>query len=490
MKDIEVKDLQKKFISIAKQQGCVYEEDYHNLCYSITDSEVIGKINTWLVSSGLVLKKNKPATPRTRRASIELPTYAGESDIFDLYDLLALYHSGQGDPLYALQSRRNPEDVRPGELEAVETLLHEILANELSGGAEEKDVAVAEAWLPVIEALVSAGTAVEDTSVTADAIGDPQGTGSVEQQTEKTAIVPISDKYKKKVVDQVKHPNVNKLGSDGEKKVKNEFAENSYTKDELESNSLNVVIDTLRQCEDDFLPCWKKFKDKLVEYKNASIDVRAATFESMQRDLITEIERMEAPNPEALINAVEGAADINELRNLWNALYRGEFDNVVEEVKKTEPFREYLVLDPGEDIDLDLGAASSSKTNRPLSAFTAKAACNDAEFILHIASTQEEKARGLEVFSSIEKNEGMIFPFDHPQHVTFHMGSVKFPIDIIFLMDTPIGLKVAKIVHNVQPGAEDRWSCNDVAAVVEVRGTLCKEHNIKIGNLFEVRREK
>jgi uncharacterized membrane protein (UPF0127 family) len=504
MKDQLFKDIQIKFLTLSKKQGCVYEDDYHELCYHITDSALIGKINSWLVSSGLVLKKNKPLRIKKRQAAeqkttLSLPQYSGESDIFDLYDLLALYHGGQGDPIYALQSRRDPESVYTGELEAVETLLNEIISGEFSESTET-DILTAQAWLPLIESLTKKESDEGSSKdVTADSIGDPQGTHSVEEQTDKTAVKPLTDAYKKKTLDKVKHPNVNKLGADKEKKVENEFAENSYTKDELESNSLNIVIDTLRDCEDEFLPSWKKFKDKLVEYKKASLSAKAGTFEGMQRDLLTEIDRMkdQIPNVSSVVRAINNATSINEIVDLWNSLYRGEFEQVEEQVEelKTEPFREYIQLSDEDDeevapeILLDWEYSKAS-LNTPRHASIARAACNDGEFFLHVASTQEDKVRGLEVFSNIEKNEGMLFPFEKAQHVSFHMGSVKFPIDIIFLMNTPIGLKVAKVVHNIQPGSTEKWSCNDVVAVVELTGRTCKSHNISIGDLFEVSREK
>ena len=52
--------LKNHFIALANEQGCLYEDDYHAACHDITDSRLIGDINTWILSAGLQLKKNKP----------------------------------------------------------------------------------------------------------------------------------------------------------------------------------------------------------------------------------------------------------------------------------------------------------------------------------------------------------------------------------------------------------------------------------------------
>ena len=101
----------------------------------------------------------------------------------------------------------------------------------------------------------------------------------------------------------------------------------------------------------------------------------------------------------------------------------------------------------------------------------------------YMAQTQAQQMVGLEIAESLEPKEGMLFPFSPIKHVTFHMGSVEFPIDIIFLQKDFDGLKVATIAHNVHPGSEDRWSCDDTAAVLEVAGGTCKQLGIKVGSV-------
>lgn len=106
------------------------------------------------------------------------------------------------------------------------------------------------------------------------------------------------------------------------------------------------------------------------------------------------------------------------------------------------------------------------------------------KFAAFVAESSLQKQAGLEVFSILGDNEAMLFPFDD-EHVSFHMGAVKFPIDIIFLTKDDGGepaLKVAKIVHGVHPGSDESWSSERTAAVVEVNGGLCKQFGIKVGS--------
>jgi hypothetical protein len=59
------------------------------------------------------------------------------------------------------------------------------------------------------------------------------------------------------------------------------------------------------------------------------------------------------------------------------------------------------------------------------------------------------------------------------------MGRVGFPIDIVFADG---GSRVARVVHDVQPGARDRWSHPVVSAVVEVPGGFCQRAGVKLGD--------
>jgi len=110
---------------------------------------------------------------------------------------------------------------------------------------------------------------------------------------------------------------------------------------------------------------------------------------------------------------------------------------------------------------------------------------NGVSFDLLVARTSEQKAKGLEVVSSLQENEGMYFPFEKSQHVTFHMGGVRFPIDILFLDDL---LRITKVVKDAKPGTKDTWSAV-ASTVIELPGGSCDKYNISVGDTVSIAKE-
>lgn len=56
--------------------------------------------------------------------------------------------------------------------------------------------------------------------------------------------------------------------------------------------------------------------------------------------------------------------------------------------------------------------------------------------ICEVADTHVKQAQGLQGTPKLAQGEGMLFPYDKPKDVTFHMGSVPYPIDLIFVTKT------------------------------------------------------
>jgi len=82
----------------------------------------------------------------------DLPEYAGEHDVFDLFKLLSEYHGGQGDPVYAMQSRESMHNISLEELEAVESLLDDIGSD---SKALPEDISICESWLPEVQKIIN-----------------------------------------------------------------------------------------------------------------------------------------------------------------------------------------------------------------------------------------------------------------------------------------------------------------------------------------------
>jgi Na+/H+ antiporter NhaD/arsenite permease-like protein/uncharacterized membrane protein (UPF0127 family) len=70
--------------------------------------------------------------------------------------------------------------------------------------------------------------------------------------------------------------------------------------------------------------------------------------------------------------------------------------------------------------------------------------------VVLLCDTDQSRARGLQGFRPLQPKEAALFMFDRPEAVTFWMGSVTFPIDIIFV--SPYGY-VVEVSPHCQPGS-------------------------------------
>lgn len=104
-----------------------------------------------------------------------------------------------------------------------------------------------------------------------------------------------------------------------------------------------------------------------------------------------------------------------------------------------------------------------------------------ASFLCDIADTLEKKIDGLQVYSKLKDNCGLLFPYKRATDVMFHMGSVSYPIDIIFIDENS---QVKKISKSIQPGSVEVFSCSGVKDVLEVPGGMCDLLNVKVGGFM------
>jgi uncharacterized membrane protein (UPF0127 family) len=94
-------------------------------------------------------------------------------------------------------------------------------------------------------------------------------------------------------------------------------------------------------------------------------------------------------------------------------------------------------------------------------------------FRCNYALTSQERSEGMQVYSSCPEDCALVFPFNSIKERSFAMKDVKFPLDIIFVINGTI----AKICHNIQPGNEKTFTCKcDI--VIEVSGGVCGELGI------------
>lgn len=107
-----------------------------------------------------------------------------------------------------------------------------------------------------------------------------------------------------------------------------------------------------------------------------------------------------------------------------------------------------------------------------------------------VASSTNDRKKGLSGRDSLSINEGMLFVFDNNGKWTIWMKNMKFPIDIIWIDETPAGeKKIVDIAVDAvpQPGKKDselkRYLPQSQARyVLEINAGLANLNNIKVGD--------
>jgi uncharacterized membrane protein (UPF0127 family) len=126
------------------------------------------------------------------------------------------------------------------------------------------------------------------------------------------------------------------------------------------------------------------------------------------------------------------------------------------------------------------GAVRLSRRMRPVQVVRVIAMWMDEDIVVKcdVADTEELKRIGLQKYSSLEEYQGLYFPYPSPADVTFHQGTVSFPLDLLFLRDS----EVVQIEQNTEVGGTEHWGCESVDGVIEVNGGFCDKHRINVGS--------
>ena len=101
-------------------------------------------------------------------------------------------------------------------------------------------------------------------------------------------------------------------------------------------------------------------------------------------------------------------------------------------------------------------------------------------FTVEIASTPDQRARGLMFRKTMADDAGMIFDFDEPRRVTMWMENTILPLDMLFADDTGT---IRHIKENAKPYSRDIIdSMGEVKYVVELNAGVVKNLGIKVGD--------
>lgn len=136
------------------------------------------------------------------------------------------------------------------------------------------------------------------------------------------------------------------------------------------------------------------------------------------------------------------------------------------------------MISPVEDVSLadDNGSEKASVEVSDDEGILANFACN-------IANTFKDKVSGLQPYSGLADTAGLIFPYNNPEDVIYHMGTVSFPIDIVFIDGDD---KIKKIYKDIKPGTLGTFGCANVKNVLEIAGGLSDRLGISVGHSVDI----
>lgn len=109
---------------------------------------------------------------------------------------------------------------------------------------------------------------------------------------------------------------------------------------------------------------------------------------------------------------------------------------------------------------------------------------NSTTFRVEIAKTQKERVEGLSGREGLPANTGMLFQFENPSYYSFWMRGMKFPLDIIYILDD----KVVAVFEDLPPASPNddnpiQYGSNIIAdSVLEINAGEAKKNNIKVGD--------
>ena len=98
---------------------------------------------------------------------------------------------------------------------------------------------------------------------------------------------------------------------------------------------------------------------------------------------------------------------------------------------------------------------------------------------VEVASTDEQRQKGLMYRKSLPAKQGMLFLLPYPQIVRMWMKNTYIPLDMLFIRDN----QVVALHQNARPLDETLITSPDFAtAVIEVNAGTAQKYGIKVGD--------
>lgn len=106
------------------------------------------------------------------------------------------------------------------------------------------------------------------------------------------------------------------------------------------------------------------------------------------------------------------------------------------------------------------------------------------QFTVELASTNEERSKGLMFRRELSPRKGMLFLFPEERKLSFWMKNTLIPLDMVFISKD---WRVVGVVENATPLSEEpRGVDQDSQYVLEVAGGTAKRLGIKAGSIVTV----
>jgi len=108
----------------------------------------------------------------------------------------------------------------------------------------------------------------------------------------------------------------------------------------------------------------------------------------------------------------------------------------------------------------------------------------NSHFVVEVARTQEEHARGLMNRTSLPQENGMLFVFECSNMRYFWMENTLIPLDMIFISGDG---QILSIRENTTPMSTDIISSGSPCMyVLEVNGGICQKDGISVGDRVKI----
>ena len=101
-------------------------------------------------------------------------------------------------------------------------------------------------------------------------------------------------------------------------------------------------------------------------------------------------------------------------------------------------------------------------------------------FMVEIANTPDQRARGLMFRTRLPERHGMLFDFGRHQEIRMWMKNTLIPLDMIFIQSDG---RIHRIEQNTKPGSIRVISSNGpVRAVLEMKAGTSKKYGVALGD--------